>query len=66
VPLTSSSRHQAFGAIALGYGVGSVVFDPDDDEPGADLPLRPVKPGETLELGDILIEKSAREAEATP
>jgi hypothetical protein len=42
------------------------VFDPDDDEPGADLPLRPVKPGEIVDLGDILIEKPASEAEATP
>ena len=42
-PRTSSSRHEAFGAIALapGYGVGWVVLDPDDDQPTADITLRP-------------------------
>jgi len=42
-PRTSSSRHDAFGAIALapGYGAGWVVLDPDDDEPAANITLRP-------------------------
>jgi len=42
-PRTSSSRHEAFGAIALapGYGAGSVALNPDDDEPTAQLTLRP-------------------------
>ena len=42
-PRTSSSRHEAFGAVALapGYGVGWVELDPDDDQPAADITLRP-------------------------
>jgi len=41
-PRTSSSRHEAFGAIALapGHGAGWVALDPDDDEPTAQLTLR--------------------------
>jgi RNA polymerase sigma factor (sigma-70 family) len=42
-PRTSSSRHDAFGAVALapGYGAGWVELDPDDDQPAADITLRP-------------------------
>ena len=42
-PRTSSSRHEKFGAVALapGYGVGWVELDPDDDQPTADISLRP-------------------------
>ena len=42
-PRTSSSRHEAFGAVALapGYGAGWVELDPDDDQPTADITLRP-------------------------
>ena len=42
-PRTSSSRHESFGAVALapGYGVGWVELDPDDDQPTADISLRP-------------------------
>jgi RNA polymerase sigma factor (sigma-70 family) len=41
-PRTSSSRHEAVGAIALapGFGVGWVVLNPDDDQPEADITLR--------------------------
>ena len=40
---TSSSQHESFGAVALapGYGVGWVELDPDDDQPTADISLRP-------------------------
>ena len=42
-PRTSSSHHEAFGAVALapGYGAGWVELDPDDDQPTADISLRP-------------------------
>ena len=42
-PRTSSSHNQAFGAVALapGHGVGWVELDPDDDQPTADISLRP-------------------------
>ncbi len=42
-PRTSSSHHDAFGAVALapGYGAGWVELDPDDDQPTADIALRP-------------------------
>ena len=42
-PRTSSSSHELFGAIALapGYGAGWVELDPDDDQPSADITLRP-------------------------
>ena len=35
--------HEDFGAVALapGYGVGWVELDPDDDQPTADITLRP-------------------------
>ena len=41
VPRTSSSRHDAFGAVALapGYGAGWVELDPDADAPAADITL---------------------------
>ncbi|MGO9465510.1 MAG: hypothetical protein ACLQIB_57865 [Isosphaeraceae bacterium] len=41
-PRTSSSQHDAFGAVALapGYGVGWVELDPDDDQPTVDISLR--------------------------
>lgn len=41
VPRTSSSSHEAFGAIALapGHGVGWVVLAPDDEKPTADITL---------------------------
>ncbi len=40
---TSSSQHESFGAVALasGYGVGWAELDPDDDQPTADISLRP-------------------------
>ncbi len=40
---TSSSQHESFGAVALapGHGVGWVELDPDDDQPTADISLRP-------------------------
>jgi hypothetical protein len=43
VPRTSSSRDEAFGVVALapGQGVGWVNLDPDDDQPTADIALRP-------------------------
>ncbi len=42
-PRTSSSRHEAFGAVALapGFGAGWVELDPDADQPAADIFLRP-------------------------
>ena len=42
-PRTSSSHHEAFGAVALapGHGAGWVELDPDDDQPSADISLRP-------------------------
>ena len=42
-PRTSSSHHEAFGAVALapGYGAGWVELDPDDEQPTADIVLRP-------------------------
>ena len=42
-PRTTSSRNDLFGAIALapGYGVGWVDLDPDDEEPTAEVILRP-------------------------
>ena len=42
-PRTSSSRHDGFGAIALapGHGVGWVELDPDDEQPAAEITLRP-------------------------
>ncbi len=42
-PRTSSARSDDFGAVALapGYGAGWVDLDPDDDQPGADITLRP-------------------------
>ena len=53
-PRTSSSRHDTFGAIALapGYGVGWVALTPDDDQPTADITLRPeqVIPGRLFDL----------------
>ena len=41
-PRTSSSRHEAVGAVALapGFGVGWVVLNPDDDQPKVDITLR--------------------------
>ena len=43
VPRTSSSRHDDFGAVALapGFGVAWVDLDPDDDQPPAEITLRP-------------------------
>ena len=43
VPRTSSSRHDGFGAVALapGFGVAWIDLDPDDDQPPADITLRP-------------------------
>jgi protocatechuate 3,4-dioxygenase beta subunit len=40
---TSSTRHEEFGAVAMapGYGVGWVRLDPDDDQPAAEISLRP-------------------------
>ena len=42
-PRTSSTQHEDVGAVAmaLGYGVGWVELDPDDDQPTADISLRP-------------------------
>ena len=42
-PRTSSARYEDFGAVALapGYGAGWVVLDPDDDQPAAEISLRP-------------------------
>jgi protocatechuate 3,4-dioxygenase beta subunit len=42
-PRTSSARHEEFGAVAMapGYGVGWVRLDPDDDQPAAEIALRP-------------------------
>ncbi len=42
-PRTSSTRHEEFGAVAMapGYGVGWVTLDPDDDQPTAEISLRP-------------------------
>jgi hypothetical protein len=42
-PRTSSSRYEAFGAIALapGYGVGWAALDLDDDQPTTEITLRP-------------------------
>src|SRR5262249_17799815 len=42
-PRTSSSQHDYFFAVALapGYGVGWVELDPDDDQPTAEISLRP-------------------------
>ncbi len=42
-PRTSSSQYEWFGAVALapGYGAGWVALDPDDDQPAADISLRP-------------------------
>ena len=42
-PRTSSTRHEDFGAVAMapGYGVGWVELDPDDDQPTAEISLRP-------------------------
>jgi len=42
-PRTSSSHDEAFGAVALapGHGVGWVTLDPDDEEPTAEISLRP-------------------------
>ena len=42
-PRTSSSRNDAFVAIALapGFGVGWVKIDPDADQPAADITLQP-------------------------
>ena len=42
-PGTSSTRHNYFGAVAMapGYGIGWVTLDPDDDQPAAEISLRP-------------------------
>jgi protocatechuate 3,4-dioxygenase beta subunit len=42
-PRTSSSRHEFFGAVALApdHGAGWVLLDPDDDQPTANITLRP-------------------------
>ena len=42
-PRTSSTRHEDFGAVAMapGYGAGWVRLDPDDDQPTAEISLRP-------------------------
>ena len=42
-PRTSSSHHEDFGAVAIapGYGAGWVALDPDDDQPAAEISLRP-------------------------
>jgi RNA polymerase sigma factor (sigma-70 family) len=42
-PRTSSTRHEEFVAMAMapGHGVGWVRLDPDDDEPAAEISLRP-------------------------
>ncbi len=40
---TTSARHHSAGAVAMapGYGAGWVELDPDDDQPKADIRLRP-------------------------
>jgi RNA polymerase sigma factor (sigma-70 family) len=45
-PRSSSSRHEAFGAIALApdFGVGWTTLDPDDDHPTANITLQPEQP----------------------
>ena len=42
-PRTSATRHEDFGAVAMasGYGAGWVRLDPDDDQPAAEISLRP-------------------------
>jgi protocatechuate 3,4-dioxygenase beta subunit len=42
-PRVSSSRNYDFGAVAIapGYGAGWALLDPDADQPGADITLRP-------------------------
>ncbi len=42
-PRTSSTRHEEFGAVAIatGHGAGWVTLDPDDDQPAAEIALRP-------------------------
>jgi protocatechuate 3,4-dioxygenase beta subunit len=42
-PRISSLHHHAFGAVALapGHGAGWVELDPDEDQPAADITLRP-------------------------
>jgi hypothetical protein len=42
-PRTSSARYEDFGAVAmaLGYGAGWVMLDPDEDQPAAEISLRP-------------------------
>jgi hypothetical protein len=42
-PRTSSTRHDEFGAVAMapGCGIGWVTLDPDDDQPAAEISLRP-------------------------
>jgi hypothetical protein len=54
VPRTSSARHADLGAVALapGYGAGWVELDPDDEQPHADITLRPehVIPGRLFDL----------------
>ena len=42
-PRTSSTRHEDFGVVAMapGYGAGWVRLDPDDDQPAAEISLRP-------------------------
>ena len=42
-PRTSSTRHEDFAAVAMapGYGIGWVTLDPDDDQPAAEISLRP-------------------------
>ena len=42
-PRTSSTRHMDFGAVAIapGFGIGWVTLDPDDDQPAAEISLRP-------------------------
>lgn len=53
-PRMSSSRNEAFMAVALapGYGAGWVKIDPDADEPAADISLQPeqVIQGRLLDL----------------
>jgi hypothetical protein len=42
-PRTSSTRHEEFGAVAMapGYGIGWVTLNPDDNQPSAEISLRP-------------------------